>query len=109
MGLSLQLIVFNSARETVEAIQSNIIDMIFVAIDPLRENIIRFSPSYLSIEGSYMTKFDSGIRTHSDVDKEGITIVVGKGSARTIYFYLVKLRILAFSAMPRLKMLYMPS
>jgi polar amino acid transport system substrate-binding protein len=40
---------------------------------------------YLVIEGSYLVKSDSPIRRNEDVDRDGVRIAVGKGSAYDLY------------------------
>jgi polar amino acid transport system substrate-binding protein len=46
---------------------------------------IGFSAAYVLIEGCYMVKQDSAIRANADVDKAGVRIAVGKGSAYDLF------------------------
>lgn len=84
-GLLVQLIPFQSAGATVDAIKSGNIDLVFVAIDPVRGKDISYTPPYIQIEGAYMAKASSLIKSNEEVDVLGNEIVVGKGSAYDLY------------------------
>jgi polar amino acid transport system substrate-binding protein len=43
------------------------------------------SPPYVVIEGSYLVPVESPIRSNAEVDREGIRIAVGKGSAYDLF------------------------
>jgi polar amino acid transport system substrate-binding protein len=83
--LPVELISFQSAGATVEALKANKIDLIFVAIDPVRGADISYTPAYIQIEGAYMVKASSPLKTNNEVDASGNEIVVGKGSAYDLY------------------------
>jgi polar amino acid transport system substrate-binding protein len=85
LGVSLELKVFDAAAKSVAAVTSNEADIGFFAIDPLRGEGISFSAAYVLIEGCYMVKQDSAIRANADVDKAGVRIAVGKGSAYDLF------------------------
>ncbi len=84
-GLPVQLIPFKSAGATVDAIKTGNIDLVFVAIDPVRGEDISYTPPYIQIEGAYMVKASSTITSNAEVDVAGNEIVVGKGSAYDLY------------------------
>jgi polar amino acid transport system substrate-binding protein len=84
-NLPVQLIPFQAARSTVDAIKTGNIDLIFVAIDPVRGADISYTPPYIQIAGAYMVKTDSPFKANSEVDRTGVEIVVGKGSAYDLY------------------------
>ena len=84
-GLPVQLIPFKSAGATVDAIKTGNIDLVFVAIDPVRGEDISYTPPYIQIEGAYMVKASSPITSNAAVDLAGNEIVVGKGSAYDLY------------------------
>ena len=84
-GLPVQLIPFKTAGNTVDAIKSGDVDLVFVAIDPVRGADISYTPAYIQIEGAYMVKISSPIKTNEQVDVSGNEIVVGKGSAYDLY------------------------
>ncbi len=84
-GIPVELIPFKSAGSTVDAIKTGNIDLVFVAIDPVRGADVSYTPPYIQIEGAYMVKADSTLKLNDEVDRSGIEIVVGKGSAYDLY------------------------
>jgi polar amino acid transport system substrate-binding protein len=84
-GIPVELIPFQTAGSTVDAIKTGNIDMIFVAIDPVRGADVSYTPPYIQIEGAYMVKAPSSLKTNEEVDRPGVEIVVGKGSAYDLY------------------------
>ena len=84
-GLAIELIPFKTAGNTVDAIKTGNIDLVFVAIDPIRGADISYTPPYIQIEGAYMVKVSSPIKSNEQVDTAGNEIVVGKGSAYDLF------------------------
>jgi polar amino acid transport system substrate-binding protein len=60
-------------------------DIGFFAVDPLRGAGIRFTAPYVLIEGSYLVRDGSPIRANDEVDRAGVVVVVGQGSAYDLY------------------------
>ena len=85
ISLPVELIPFKTAGATVDAVKTGDIDLVFVAIDPVRGADISYTPAYIQIEGAYMVKTSSPLKTHKEVDIAGNEIVVGKGSAYDLY------------------------
>jgi polar amino acid transport system substrate-binding protein len=85
ISLPVQLIPFKTASATVDAVKTGNIDLVFVAIDPVRGADISYTPAYIQIEGAYMVKADSHLKSNDAVDVAGNEIVVGKGSAYDLY------------------------
>ena len=85
LGLEIELVVFDSAGKSVEAVTQEQADIGFFAIDPLRGEGITFTAAYVLIEGSYLVKNDSPIQQNDQVDSKGNRIVVGKGSAYDLF------------------------
>jgi polar amino acid transport system substrate-binding protein len=85
LGLALELVAFDSAGKSVEAVTSEAADIGFFAVDPVRGAGISFTAPYVLIEGSYMVADASPIRSNAEVDREGIRVAVGKGSAYDLY------------------------
>jgi polar amino acid transport system substrate-binding protein len=85
LGAKLELMPFNSAGQVVEAVKANKVDIAFVAIDPLRAQDVSYSAAYVVIEGAYMVRNDSPLKSNDDVDKAGNRIVVGAGSAYDLF------------------------
>lgn len=85
LGLDLELVVFDSAGKSVEAVTQEKADMGFFAIDPLRGEGITFTAAYVLIEGAYLVKENSSIQKNGEVDAQGVRVVVGKGSAYDLF------------------------
>jgi polar amino acid transport system substrate-binding protein len=85
LGVELELVTFEAAGKVVEAARVGAWDVAFVAIDPERgQEMLQTSP-YLIIEGAYLVRADSPIQRNEDVDREGVRIAVGKGSAYDLF------------------------
>lgn len=85
LGVPLELVVFDTAGASVEAVASRRADIGFFAIDPERGEQIAFTPPYVLIEGAYLVRQDSPLQANEEVDRAGRTIVVGKGSAYDLF------------------------
>lgn len=85
LGLPLELVVFDAAGKSVEAVTAEQADFGFFAIDPLRGQGIHFTAPYVLIEGSYMVKADSPLQHNDEVDRPGTRVTVGKGSAYDLF------------------------
>jgi polar amino acid transport system substrate-binding protein len=85
LGLAHAFVTFDAAGKVFEALSRNAWDAAFLAIDPKRATEIDFTPPYVIIEGSYMVPVDSPLRVIGDVDREGVRIAVGSGSAYDLY------------------------
>jgi polar amino acid transport system substrate-binding protein len=78
-------VVVESARESVETVSSGLADIGFFAFDPMRSNGILFTEPYLEIDGCYMVPMDSSIFDSPEVDRPGVRVVVGAGSAYDLF------------------------
>jgi polar amino acid transport system substrate-binding protein len=85
LGVPLEIVPYAAAGRVVEAAKSGAWDVAYVALDPLRGADMIQSPPYVVIEGSYLVPAGSTIRSNAEVDREGIRIVVGKGSAYDLF------------------------
>ena len=85
LGTELELVVVDSAGQSVDKVTQEQADIGFFAIDPVRGAGIAFTPPYVLIEGAYLVKQDSPLRSNDEVDKTGYRIAVGKGSAYDLY------------------------
>ena len=85
LGVGLELITVTAAAKSVEAIKSGACDVAFVAIDPARAADMDYTAAYVLIEGVYLVPQASPIRSHAEVDRDGIRVVVGAGSAYDLY------------------------
>ena len=85
LGVRLELVVFKTASQSVEAVTSEAADIGFFAVDPLRGAGIGFTAPYLLIEGCYLVRDDSPLHANENVDRAGTRVVVGAGSAYDLY------------------------
>jgi polar amino acid transport system substrate-binding protein len=85
LGVPVELVVFNTAANSVDAVKTGQADIGFFAVDPLRSDGVRFSAPYVQIEGAYLVRQDSKLQDNAEVDRAGTTVVVGKGSAYDLY------------------------
>jgi len=85
LGVPVELVTYDAAGKVVEALKSGAWDVAFLAIDPVRAAEISYSPPYVVIEGAYLVPRDSLIRSNADVDRPGVRVAVGTGSAYDLY------------------------
>lgn len=85
LGVPLALETFDGAGKVFEAVKGGGIDIVFLAIEPVRAAEIAFTAPYVIIEGVYMVPKDSALQTVADVDRAGVRIAVNKGSAYDLF------------------------
>ena len=85
LGVELELVVFDTAGKSVDAVAAEQADIGFFAIDPKRGEHIRFTPPYVLIEGCYLVRADSPLQSNEQVDRAGTRVVVGRGSAYDLF------------------------
>jgi polar amino acid transport system substrate-binding protein len=85
LAVAVDLICFDAARESFEAMVRGDADICFLAIEPAREAEVAFTAPYVVIEGVFVVPADSGIIALADVDREPVRIGVKKGSAYDLY------------------------
>jgi polar amino acid transport system substrate-binding protein len=85
LGVPVELVVFDAAGKSVDAVANDQADIGFFAIDPLRGANIAFTNPYVLIEGAYLVRVDSPIHSNDEVDRAGRRVVVGKASAYDLY------------------------
>ena len=85
LGVDLELVVFDTAGKSVDAVAAEHADIGFFAIDPKRGEHIRFTPPYVLIEGCYLVRADSPLQSNEEVDRPGTRVVVGRGSAYDLF------------------------
>ena len=85
LGVPVELLPFAAAGKVVEAVKAAQVDIAFVAIDPVRGADILQTPPYVVIEGAYLVRNTSPIKTNAEVDRAGNRIVVGNGSAYDLF------------------------
>ncbi len=85
LGVPVELVVFDTAGKSVEAVVADQADIGFFAIDPVRGAEIAFTLPYVLIEGSYLVRDDSPLTQNEQVDATGLRVVVGKDSAYDLF------------------------
>ena len=85
LGVPLELVVFETAAKSVDAVAEDRADVGFFAIDPKRGELIAFTAPYVLIEGCYAVRDGSPLRANEEVDRPGTRVVVGQGSAYDLF------------------------
>lgn len=85
LGVEIELVVFDTAGQSVDAVRNGTADVGFFAIDPLRGDGIAFTAPYVLIEGCYLVRDDSPLQSNDEVDRPGTRVTVGKGSAYDLF------------------------
>jgi len=85
LGAPVELVCFDAARRSFEAMADRRADICFLAIEPAREAEVAFTAPYVVIEGVYAVRRDSPISTLADVDRDGVRIGVKRGSAYDLF------------------------
>lgn len=85
LGLPIELVTFDSAGRTVDAMKAQRVDLAFVAIDPVRAADLDYTAPYVIIEGAYLVRSDSPVQRNEEVDRPGTRVAVGRGSAYDLY------------------------
>ena len=85
LGVPLELVVFEKAAASVDAVRSGRADLGFFAIDPARSEGLQFTAPYVLIEGSYLVPQASALTENAQVDRPGQRISVGSGSAYDLF------------------------
>jgi len=85
LGVPLEVVPFDAAGKVTDSATKGVWDIGFVAIDPLRAKDIAFTGPYVVIEGGYMVKKESPLKSVDEFDRKGLRIAVGNKSAYDLY------------------------
>lgn len=85
LGVPVELVPFAAAGKVVEAVKEARVDVGFVAVDPVRGADMLQTAPYVVIEGAYLVRDVSPIKSNAEVDRTGNRIVVGNGSAYDLF------------------------
>ena len=85
LGVDVELVVFEKAAASVDAVKNEKADIGFFAIDPARSEGLLFTAPYVLIEGSYLVTDSSALTDNAQVDATGHRISVGAGSAYDLF------------------------
>jgi polar amino acid transport system substrate-binding protein len=85
LGVPLELVAFDAAGKVFDTLKTGTLDIVFLAIEPVRAAEIDFTAPYVIIEGVYMVPRNSALKAVPDVDRAGVRIAVNKGSAYDLF------------------------
>jgi polar amino acid transport system substrate-binding protein len=85
LGVQAKLTCFDAAGKAFNALKANEVDIVFLAIEPVRAAEIEFTAPYVIIEGCYAVLQDSALKSPEDVDKPGIRVGVNVNSAYDLF------------------------
>jgi polar amino acid transport system substrate-binding protein len=85
LGVPVQFVTYASAGQVIQALKSGAWDVAFVAIDPARAVDVSYTAPYVLIEGAYLVRNGSPIRSNAEVDRDGVRVAVGLGSAYDLF------------------------
>ncbi len=85
LGVPVDFHPYDAAGKTFEAFKSGGLDIIFLAIEPVRAAEIEFTAPYVIIEGVYMVPKESKLKNVADVDAPDVRIAVNKASAYDLF------------------------
>lgn len=85
LEVPVELVCFDAARKSFEAMTTGQADICFLAIDPARAGEVAFTAPYVVIEGVYVVPKDSALTTVAEVDAPGVRIGVKQGSAYDLF------------------------
>ncbi len=85
LGVPVAFVTFPGAGAVSGSAGSGTWDICFLAIDPKRAEGIAFTDPYVLIAGRYLVPAASPIRTLEAVDRPGVRVAVGRGSAYDLF------------------------
>lgn len=85
LDVPLEIVSFEGAGAVVAVAKDDVFDIAFLAIDPLRAGSLGFTAPYVLIEGGYLVRNPSPLKSADEVDRPGIRMTVGAASAYDLY------------------------
>jgi polar amino acid transport system substrate-binding protein len=85
LGVPVDFTTFDGAGKAFEGLKGGAIDIVFLAIEPVRAAEVAFTAPYVIIEGVYMVPKDSPIASVAEVDRAGTRIGVNRNSAYDLF------------------------
>jgi polar amino acid transport system substrate-binding protein len=85
LGVPLEPVVYDAAGKVFAGMDKGEWDVAFMAAEPERAAMVAFTAPYVIIEGTYLVRDASPYHTVADLDRDGIHVTVGKGSAYALY------------------------
>lgn len=84
LGVPLEIVPYPTPARLFESVSSGAWDVTFLAVDPVREKDVDFSPPYTNIGNTFLVPAQSAIRSIADIDRPGIRVAVQEKSAQDL-------------------------
>ncbi len=85
LGVPLEIKTYPAAGKVTDGLKNGEWDIAFYALDPVRAVDTAFTAPYILIEGAYLVPQASPIQSNDQVDRSGVRVAVGRGSAYDLY------------------------
>jgi polar amino acid transport system substrate-binding protein len=85
LGVGITYVTYDTAGKLADGVRAEAWDVAFLAGEPERAQEIAFSAPYVQIEGTYMVRKDSPLRSVGDVDRAGVRVAVGSKTAYDLF------------------------
>jgi len=85
LGVPIRYVVYDTAGKMADAAKQGAWDVAMLAVDPARAETIAFSAPYVLIEGTYLVRNDSPLRSVDEFDRKGLRISVALRSAYDLF------------------------
>ena len=85
LGVPVDLVTFDAAGKVFGALKRSELDIVFLAIDPVRAAEIAFTQPYVLIEGNFVVPKKSMLTSMLDLDQLGVRVAVAQGSAYDLF------------------------
>lgn len=85
LGRHARFVTYPTAGKVVEDAQHGRWDIAFLAVDPQREAVLRFTQPYITIQGTLLVREESRWQSVAQMDKPEVVINVGKGAAYDLH------------------------
>jgi polar amino acid transport system substrate-binding protein len=85
LDVPVEIFTFKSAGAVFDAVKAGQLDIVFLAIDPIRAEHIAFTDPYALIEGNFVVATDSRFNSIQDIDQPGVRVAVARGSAYDLF------------------------
>ena len=85
LGVPVTYVVYDTAGKMADAAKTGGWDIAMLAVDPARAQDIAFSEPYVLIEGTYLVKTSSPLKSVGEFDRPGMRIAVALKSAYDLY------------------------
>jgi polar amino acid transport system substrate-binding protein len=77
LGVPISYVTYDTAGKMADGARLGSWDVAFLAIDPERASEISFTAPYVQIEGTYLVRKDSPLKSVGEVDRKGMRVAVG--------------------------------